>query len=213
MYENMTLTDKRKELKEMIETLYPMFRKWSWSGAVWLISDTHLGDGDRPYMGYDIDEEEQIKRIKAKAHRCDTLIHLGDVGEPEYFKEIKSHKVLIMGNHDETPLKFEKYFDEIYRGPLFIAEKILLSHEPVDLRGLETGMPIAINIHGHNHAGPVQQDAWHYNIAQNVFGYEPLNLNEWIKEGHMKMIKSVHRDTIDKATAKKKRKARLERRK
>ena len=47
--------------------------------------------------------------------------------------------------------------------------------------------------------------------GQNVFGYEPLNLNEWIKEGHMKIVKSVHRDTIDKATAKKKRKARLER--
>lgn len=189
----------------MIDSLYPMFKQfWTFDGSIWLISDTHLGDGDRPYMGYAISEEEQIKRIKAKSHRYDTLIHLGDVGNPEYFKDIKSHKVLIMGNHDETALRFKGIFDEIYKGPIWIAEKLVLSHEPIEINGSETNIPIAFNIHGHNHSGPIQKDAYHYNIAQNIYGYDPLNLKEFIKEGYLKNIKSIHRATINNATKRKK---------
>ena len=40
---------------------------------------------------------------------------------------------------------YKNYFDEIYTGPLFIAEKILLSHEPV------YGLSWCLNIHGHDH--------------------------------------------------------------
>ena len=53
-------------------------------------------------------------------------------------------KVLILGNHDAKGA-YKNYFDEIYTGPLFIAEKILLSHEPV------YGLPWCLNIHGHDH--------------------------------------------------------------
>ena len=38
--------------------------------------------------------------------------------------------MLILGNHDRKK-DYKDIFDEIYDGPLFIAEKILLSHEPV----------------------------------------------------------------------------------
>lgn len=233
----------------MIETLYPIFRKWSERGSVYIISDTHFEDKDRKVMGYKITEEDQIKKIKKRCHKNDTLIHLGDVGNPEYLKDIKAYKILIMGNHDESASKFQKkttmvdldayseeeidlklesgeidyvlrefrkpfirgykvtgYFDEVYTGPLFIAEKLLLSHEPIEMRGSETNLPIAINIHGHNHAGPVVKDEWHFNVAQNVYGYEPLNLKEFIKEGYLRNVKSVHRDTIDKATTNKKHK-------
>ena len=92
----------------MIETLYPVFRKWSERGSVYIISDTHFEDKDRKVMGYRITEEDQIKRIKKRCHKCDTLIHLGDVGNPEYLKDIKAYKVLIMGNHDESASKFQK---------------------------------------------------------------------------------------------------------
>lgn len=180
----------------MIETLYAPFRKWSEKGSVYLISDTHFDDEDRPIMGYKVSEEEQIAILKKRCHKTDTLIHLGDVGNPEYLKQIKSYKVLIMGNHDETATQFKEYFDEIYTGPLFIAEKILLSHEPIDIKN-------AINIHGHNHAGPVHPDTYHYNLAQNVYGYEPLSLKEFIKKGYLNKVKSIHRETIDTATKKK----------
>ena len=111
----------------MIKTLYPKFQTWSEKGSVFIISDTHFYDSDRKFMGYNISEQEQINILKKKCHKNDTLIHLGDVGNPELLKEIKAYKVLIMGNHDETATQFMPYFDEIYTGPLWVAEKLVLS--------------------------------------------------------------------------------------
>ena len=186
----------------MIETLYEPFREWSSKGSVWIISDTHFDDEDRPYMKYNISEIEQIKRIKTKVHKPDTLIHLGDVGNPEYLKEIKAHKVLIMGNHDETATQFREYFDEIYTGPLVIAKNLILSHEPIYISSCATGNHVMFNIHGHDHSGKFI-DSNHLNLAQNVYGYDPLNLKEFIKSGALKNVKSIHREIIDAATKKK----------
>ena len=110
----------------MIDTLYPIFReKWSDGKSVFIISDTHFDDADRKFMNYDITEKEQIATLKKYVNgQC--LIHLGDVGNPEYLKELNCYKVLIMGNHDERANKFKDYFNEIYTGPLFIAEKLVL---------------------------------------------------------------------------------------
>ena len=188
----------------MIETLYPVFREWSKRGSVYVISDTHLFDSDRKFMGYDITEEEQIEILKKRCHKSDTLIHLGDVGDPALFKQIKAHKVLIMGNHDEAASRFEDYFDEIFTGPLWIAEKLVLSHEPLSLCSGITGKPIAFNIHGHDHSGEFAKDNFHLDLAQNVYGYEPLNLKDFIKIGYLKQVKSIHREIIDTATSKKK---------
>lgn len=77
-------------------------------------------------------------------------------------------------------------FDEIYDGPLLIAEKILLSHEPV------YGLPWCLNIHGHDHS--------------NIEPYKivPVSLGKLIKEGILSDISSIHRITIDQATEEKK---------
>ena len=188
----------------MIDTLYPIFReKWSNGRSCFLTSDTHFSDEDRHLMGYDITEKEQIAILKKYVNgQC--LIHLGDVGNPEYLKELNCYKVLIMGNHDERVGKFKDYFDEIYTGPLFIAEKLVLSHEPICVEAGITRNPIAFNIHGHDHSGEYYNDDYHLNICQNVFGYEPLNLKEFIKDGILKGVKSIHREIIDNATNKKK---------
>lgn len=231
----------------MIDTLYPMFRRWSDGGSVYLVSDTHFEDKDRLFMGYTISEQEQIDILMKKCHKNDTLIHLGDVGDPSYLSEIKAYKVLIMGNHDETKTKFEKkiemidldaclddeidkmlenheissisyefhkpftrgyrsngLFDEIYTGPLWIAEKLVLSHEPLCLESGVTRRPIAFNIHGHDHSGEYYNDDYHLNIAQNIYGYEPLDLKKFIKSGLLKHVKSIHREIIDNATERKK---------
>lgn len=188
----------------MIRTLYPKFQEWTKTGSLYIIGDSHLGDSDRKFMGYDISEEEQIDILKKRCHKSDTLISLGDVGDPKLFSEIKAYKVLIMGNHDETATKFEPYFNEIYTGPLWIAEKLVLSHEPLCLESGITRKPIAFNIHGHDHSGEYYNDGYHLNLAQNVFGYEPLNLKEFINDGHLKRVKSIHREIIDRATERKK---------
>ena len=86
-------------------------------------------------------------------------------------------------------------FDEVYEGPLMIAEKLILSHEPVQV-------PWAHNLHGHNHVGTCK-DKNHTNVCLDVTGYLPVNLNQWMKQGHFAHIPSIHRTTIDTATIRK----------
>jgi len=87
-------------------------------------------------------------------------------------------------------------FDEIYNGPLFIADRILLSHEPI--MGMEK---FAWNIHGHDHANTYREA--HTNLASNVYGYKVFNLGNAIKEGLLSNTSNYHRIIIDNATAKK----------
>lgn len=181
----------------MIKTLYPSFLHWSLEGSVFLISDTHFDDPDREFMGYNFSEEDQIKVLKKTCHKNDTLVHLGDVGNPEYLKELKCHKVLIMGNHDQSISKMGKYFEEVYAGPIWIAEKLVLSHEPLHI-SFGSDFPICFNIHGHDHSGEFYNDDYHLNIAPNVFSYLPLNLKNFISTGVLKNIESIHRATINK---------------
>ena len=77
-------------------------------------------------------------------------------------------------------------------GPLFISEKILLSHEPV------YGLSWCLNIHGHDHNGiePYAEGCKHLNLAANVCGYTPVSLGQLIKEGILSDISSIHRQTM-----------------
>lgn len=84
----------------MIKSLYPCFQHWSEKGSVYLISDTHFNDKDRIFMGYNIDEREQYNILKKILTKNDTLVHLGDVGNPDWLHSLPCYKVLIMGNHD-----------------------------------------------------------------------------------------------------------------
>ena len=114
----------------MIKSLYPQFQKWSEKGSIYIVSDTHFKDSDCKFMDPKwISPREHIERLSFVT-KNDTLIHLGDVGDPKYLDELKCYKVLITGNHDVLS-KLKDHFDEIYTGPLFIADRILLSHEPI----------------------------------------------------------------------------------
>lgn len=184
----------------MINSLYPVFRHWSDGGAVWLISDTHFDDPDCEYMNPDWPHPMKlVNRISKKVGRLDTLIHLGDVGDPQYMRHIHcKRKVLITGNHDAGASKYEPWFNEIYTGPLVIADKIILSHEPVDV-------PWAVNIHGHCHCrdNPFEYDLWEcvtgFNACADVINFTPVNLGQLIKDGIMANIPHIHRLTIDQA--------------
>ena len=84
-------------------------------------------------------------------------------------------------------------FDEVYTGPLMIGEKILLSHEPVNI-------PWVFNLHGHDHSGLEHKDCAHLNVCSDVIGYSPINLNQVLKGGIAAQVQSIHRQTIDNAT-------------
>ena len=181
----------------MIVSLYDCFKPWSAKGSVFIISDTHFDDIDRPFMGYNISEQEQMNILKKYLHKNDTLIHLGDVGNPEYLQILKCYKILIKGNHDQTHTSIPDnynlyhYFNEVYNGPLVIAPKLVLSHEPIDVTW-------AINIHGHDHSG--KTDMYHINLAPPHAGYQPFNLGKAIKKGCFANIEDIHRLTINYAS-------------
>lgn len=92
--------------------------------------------------------------------------------------------------------KDNNLFNEVYEGPLMISEKIILSHEPL------ANIPWALNIHGHDHSHwQYQNDKFHLNICAEHIAYKPINLKEIINSGRLKDIPSIHRITIDMATA------------
>ena len=180
----------------MIKSLYPIFQKWSATGSVYIISDTHFDDSDCKLMDPNwITPQEHMEIIKQDVRKGDTLIHLGDVGNPDYLDELKCYKVLITGNHDVLS-KVASHFDEVYTGPLFIADRLVLSHEPI--QGLEG---FAMNIHGHDHASNYRYN--HINLASNVYHFRVFNLGASIKGGLLSRVENYHRITIDNATLKK----------
>ena len=179
----------------MIAGLYDIFEHWHKQGTVWIYSDTHFNDKD---LGVGVknrpNAEEHLKLINSKVGKKDTLILLGDVGDIEIARRLKGYKILIAGNHDAGMSNYKDVFDEVYAGALIVGEKLILSHEPVDV-------PWAFNIHGHVHSGEPMSDNQHFNVCGEARKcYEPVNLNQFMKAGFMAKIQTIHRDTIDKAT-------------
>ncbi len=179
----------------MIKTLYESFRHWSEAGSVYILSDLHFNDKDCKYMDTNWPEPlEEVKNINSVVRKNDTFICLGDVGDSKYVPMINAKKkILILGNHDARGA-YKDVFDEVYAGPLFIAEKILLSHEPV------YGLKWCLNIHGHDHNNveAYAEGCKHINLAANVCGFKPINLGKLIESGILADIDGIHRFTIDK---------------
>lgn len=201
--------------------LYPCFNKWLEFDNIVLYSDPHFGDSDMTILRTNnISDEEQLKRINSKCGKKTVFICLGDCGDLSFISKIKAgYKVLIKGNHDDKGDDFykrgkyvhcdfncdtheleEKYidnhlFDEVYSGPIWIAEKILLSHERIDL-------PFAFNIYGHQHGDPINNDHLMCLCAEHI-DYTPVSLLKLIKDGAFSKVDSIHRQTIDKATERK----------
>lgn len=180
----------------MYKGVYDCFARWfnEKRGGIWFYSDPHFGDQEMMYLRKNyIGDDEQVARINSKVGKHDTLIILGDIGDKEYLKKIHAHIVLILGNHDAGVTTYEGYADEVYEGPLFISDKILLSHEPIIF-------PYAMNLHGHDHSNWYIKDDLHINLCAEHIDYTPISLKSMIKNGTFKNITNIHRATIDRAT-------------
>ena len=191
----------------MIAGLYDIFAHWHQQGTVHIISDTHFDDEElAARVSKRPSTEEYIKLINSKVGKRDTVIHLGDVGNLEAMKKVRGYKVLIMGNHDSGKSNYLEVFDEVYQGPLIIGEKLILSHEPIDIVGM-------FNLHGHTHATTHKNDNTHFNCCSDYVGYTPINFNQWMKQGYLSKLQTLHRKTIDKATLNKHGQKRLKKKK
>lgn len=210
----------------MIDSLYYPFKKWSENAAVWLYSDPHFGDFESyTFRGLTTDKTKeeldkfQVDRINKFVNKNDTIIFLGDIGDPVPLKKIKGHKVLITGNHDRGAAFYREYFDEIYTGCLTISDRIILSHEPI-----EGCPPFLFNIHGHDHNGTdfkeyvfrdcdavssekiainalaaaKQYKLNRFNVCAEWINYKPVALKDIINSGVLSNIPTIHRDYLDK---------------
>ena len=186
----------------MINHLYDQFKHWSYvnqqsKNCIYLYSDPHFGDEEMKYLRANyVGDEEQIKRINSKVSHNDTIIFLGDIGDINCIKKIHGYKILIMGNHERGASNYTGVFNEVYEGPVMISDRIMLSHEPLDLP------PCIFNIHGHDHTLLYHEDR-HLNLCAEHINYTPVSLNKLIKDGLLKDTESIHRITIDHATERK----------
>lgn len=157
-----------------------------------LIKGNHDDKGDSYYKGKVDAEffpisEWNIKGLREHltAENPDATIDLKDYSKGEYFKP--PYIEAIIDNN---------LFDEVYNGALFISDKILLSHEPIN------GLKFCTNIHGHWHNGVYDytdhEGGRHLNIAADVVDYQVLNLAELIKAGLVSKLPTIHRLVIDK---------------
>lgn len=179
----------------MYKHLYDGFKHWYKGGQIYFYSDPHFNDAEQMFLRPDyIGDEEQVKSISSKIGKNDTIIILGDIGDLSYVKKIRGYKILVMGNHDSGPSNYKGsygLFDEVYEGPLFISDRILLSHEPIEL-------PYCLNIHGHDHSLWARFTVGkHINCCAEILGYEPISLKDIIKDGWLKDVKNIHRLYID----------------
>ena len=187
----------------MAYELYPAFKHWMpTNGSIWFYSDPHFSDEEswllRKQFVCATDNVEafdnfQIASINKTCGKNDTLVILGDVGNIECVKKLKAKKkILILGNHDRGASYYATVFDEVYTGPVIIAEKLILSHEPIDF-------PYAANIHGHDHSNRGFKDGLHINCCAEHINLTPICLSHIVKSGLLKNTINIHREAIDKA--------------
>lgn len=131
-------------------------------------------------------KSEALEEMKRESPNCSySISYAYDFFEPFEYWEVKADNRL---------------FDEVYPGPVIIGEKLLLSHEPIE------ELDWCMNIHGHTHDRNIVNDKYHFNVCADVIGYTPINFNKWMKEGHLAKIQSLHRQTINEATDRRRRK-------
>ena len=185
----------------MIAGLYDCFSHWHKEGTVWILSDTHFRDPDLTKKSkFRPSDEELLHLLNSKIGKKDTVIHLGDVGDPDFAANLKGqYKILVAGNHDRGSTNYKGIFNEIYEGPLMIGRKLILSHEPI------YNISWAFNLHGHIHKLNYRNDKTHYNVCLDYIDYLPINFNQWMKGGYLSSIQTGHRAAIDRATERAKR--------
>lgn len=156
------------------------------------ISDLHFGaeniiNWERTQFSsaaaHDMHILESLRKWALKAP-CDSVLwNLGDFGNIQRLADYKAaidvpgkniRTNYILGNHclaKDIPA-FKHYFDEVYEYPVYLSQKLILSHEPV--------WPIAdfiVNVHGHTHSAIIDSPN-HVTVSANDIDYKPFRFNK-----------------------------------
>ena len=128
-----------------------------------------------------IEEHDQylVKQITEWSERLpkgSTLYNLGDFGSTDYLwttdilRNAGINCIFIYGNHDSKSdlEKFEAYFDEVYQYPIYLSQKLVISHYPVAV------FEDTINVHGHLHGSVLDQKNY-ITCSINDINYKPVS--------------------------------------
>ena len=106
--------------KKRLPQLYQLFNdKWLnyCYDNIFIISDTHFDEEDMDEYFNRPSSEEIVNIINSVAHKNDTLIVLGDVGNVYWVSKLKAgRKILIKGNHDKGVSNYERTISQIGLG-------------------------------------------------------------------------------------------------
>lgn len=120
-------------------------------------------------------------------------------GSPLHFEDKNTEKRVISGDLNIVNIKTSNngLFDEVYEGPLMINDRVILSHEPIDVP------EYMFNIHGHTHKLSYKYDDRHLNMCAEAIDYKPVNMLKLMQDGILKNTKSIHTITVADATKRK----------
>lgn len=201
-----------------------LMMKWPSDDEIVAKINSKVGRKDTFICLGDVGQIDAVKKIRAK--RKILIMGNHDAGRTNYERQVISRKFpQEIFQKDEALLEMQRVypgcryniseeynfendnyvwavkadnmlFDEVFEGPVMLGEKLILSHEPVDV-------PWAFNIHGHDHSKWQKNDKRHFNVCSNTINFEPINFNQWMKVGHLAHVETIHRACIDTATERK----------
>ena len=180
-------------------------------GKNFYISDLHFGHenilhfDNRPWLNTDDMEKALISNWNKVVTKQDTVYILGDFcwGKEndwiEILEQLNGNKVLIKGNHDITPQKSKKYFQDVkdYKEIDDNGRKVILCHYPMPCYRGDYSDTI-IHLYGHLHTTIEEDFMEHlrdyisrndnrgmsrhrcnfYNVGCMLIGYTPRTLDE-----------------------------------
>lgn len=153
----------------------------------YFISDLHMGHfGIINFERTDFSTIEEhdnyianfMNNLSKKLKPGDEVWNLGDYGLIDYLyftdwiHQAGAKAYYVYGNHDrQSDLSvFEKYFDQVFLYPVFLSQKLVVSHFPVAV------YPDTINVCGHLHGAKLQTP--NYICASiHVANYQPISDN------------------------------------
>jgi calcineurin-like phosphoesterase family protein len=160
-------------------------------GGVYFTTDWHLGNkGILKYRsGHETLDDHDMKLFdghrKTVKSKNDTTYFLGDMFygfSEEYrqeFAKLSGKKILVMGNHDNIPIReLITIFDDVV-GPIKYNSTFWLTHHPIHPQELYG----KVNIHGHTHNQFVltsegKIDRRYVNVCPDVNNYVPVSLEQ-----------------------------------
>ena len=119
-----------------------------------------------------------IVQLTNKLKPEDEVWNLGDFGSLDYLylsdmiRDTGAKSIFLYGNHDkqENLSLFKQHFDEVYLYPVYLSQKLVVSHYPVAVWN------DSVNVCGHLHGAKLQTSN-HICASIHVANYQPISDN------------------------------------